>query len=112
MQDFSNLDVIYAGSSPTARTMEIGEINCRVHGKVQLVMFRDFVCRHTRRLSLKGYVRNMPDFTLEVVAQGKRDNLEKLIACLNKGPFLARVTRVDVEWQEPIGTRDSFEIVF
>ena len=75
-------------------------------------MFRDFVCRHARRLSLKGYVRNMPDSTLEVVAQGNRDNLEKLIACLNKGPFLARVTSVDVEWQEPIGTHDSFEIVF
>jgi len=54
----------------------------------------------------------MPDSTLEVVAQGNRDNLEKLIACLNKGPFLARVTSVDVKWQEPIGTRDSFEIVF
>jgi len=88
------------------------EVHCRVHGRVQMVLFRDFVQRHARHLALTGYARNMPDFTVEVVAQGYRDNLEKLIARLHKGPFLAHVTRVDVTWREPTEQFSSFDIVF
>lgn len=92
--------------------MEKEEIRALVHGKVQMVMFRDFVQRHARRLALVGTVRNTPDFTVEVVAQGYHDNLEKLVERLHKGPFLARVTRVDVEWREPSEEYSSFDIVF
>ena len=92
--------------------MEIQEIYCRVHGRVQMVMFRDFVQRKARHLVLTGFVRNTPDFTVEVVAQGHRDNLEKLLTYLHKGPFLAHVTHVDVEWRKPTELFDSFDIVF
>ncbi|RJQ34222.1 acylphosphatase [Candidatus Parcubacteria bacterium] len=88
------------------------EILCRVHGRVQMVMYRDFVQRKARSLALVGYVRNMPDFTVEVVAQGHKDSLEKLAAHLHKGPFLAHVTKVDIEWHEPKNQYQSFDIVF
>ena len=88
------------------------EIHCRVHGRVQMVMFRDFVQRKARRLALVGYVRNMPDSTVEVVAQGFPDNLEKLVAYLHRGSLLAHVTKVDIEWHEPKNQYDSFDIVF
>lgn len=100
------------GSNPSPRTMEVEEIRCIVSGKVQGVMYRDFVARHARHLALTGYVKNTPDFTVEVVAQGHDDKLEKLIERLHKGPFLARVSKVDVEWREPSGTYRSFDIVF
>lgn len=90
--------------------MEIEEIRALVHGNVQMVMFRDFAARHARHLALAGYVRNMPDFTVEVVAQGFPDKLEKLIEKLHKGPFLSRVSRVDVEWQSPTQKFDGFQI--
>ena len=92
--------------------MEIEEVRCIVSGKVQGVFYRDFVVKHARHLALAGYVRNAPDFKVEVVAQGYRDKLEKLVEHLRKGPFLARVSKVDVEWQEPSEKIGSFDVVF
>ena len=88
------------------------EISCRIHGRVQMVMYRDFVQRKARSLALVGYVHNMPDSTVEVVAQGHKDSLEKLVAHLHKGPFLSHVTKVDIEWHEPKNRYESFDIVF
>jgi len=61
---------------------EIAEIRCIVQGKVQGVFYRDFVVKRARHLAIAGYVRNAPDFKVEVVAQGYKDNLEKLIEYL------------------------------
>ena len=92
--------------------MEIEEIRCVVQGKVQGVFYRDFVAKHARHLALTGFVRNTPDFTVEIVAQGFRDKLEKLVEHLHKGPFLARVSKVETEWRIPKERLDSFDIVF
>ena len=92
--------------------MEIEEVRCIVSGKVQGVFYRDFVAKHARHLALAGYVRNAPDFKVEVVAQGYKDKLEKLIELLRKGPFLARVSKVDVEWRKPTEKFGSFDVVF
>jgi len=92
--------------------MEIEEVRCLVKGKVQGVFYRDFVGKHARHLALTGYVRNMPNFTVEIVAQGYRNKLEKFLAHVRKGPFLARVSDVDVEWREPSGEFASFDVVF
>ena len=92
--------------------MEIEEIRCIVRGKVQGVFYRDFVAKHARHLALTGFVRNTPNFTAEVVAQGYRDKLEKLLEHLRKGPFMSRVSDVDVEWRTPSREFASFEIVF
>ncbi|OGG79769.1 hypothetical protein A3A39_04495 [Candidatus Kaiserbacteria bacterium RIFCSPLOWO2_01_FULL_54_13] len=92
--------------------MEIEEIRCVVRGKVQGVFYRDFVAKHARHLALTGYVRNAPNFTVEVVAQGYRDSLEKFLTHIRKGPFLARVSDVDVEWREPTEQYESFNVVF
>jgi acylphosphatase len=51
-----------------------------------------------RRLSLQGFVRNRPDRTVEVVAEGKQQDLELFLDYLNQGPSAARVERVDVKW--------------
>lgn len=92
--------------------MKEEEVYCVVHGRVQMVMYRDFVQRKARELALTGYVRNLPDHTVEVIAQGPRGNLEKLITLLHKGPLLAHVSGVDVEWREPKKRYASFDIVF
>ena len=92
--------------------MEKEEIRCIVRGKVQGVFYRDFVQKHARHLALTGYVRNTPDFTVEIIAQGHQGNLEKFLVLIRKGPFLARVSNVDVEWREPKERFISFEVVF
>ena len=92
--------------------MEIEEVRCVVKGKVQGVFYRDFVAKHARHLALTGYVRNMSNFTVEIVAQGYRDKLEKFLEHTRKGPFLARVSDMEVERREPSKEFKSFDVVF
>lgn len=74
-------------------------VHAFVHGRVQGVFFRDFVCRWARSLGLTGFVRNLPDGeTVEVVAEGERERLEELLRHLETGPKGARVERVEYEW--------------
>jgi acylphosphatase len=83
-----------------------------VHGRVQGVFFRDFVCINAQRLGLAGLVRNLPDgYTIEVIAQGPRAQLEKLLKILRQGPPEARVDKLDVEWGEHTERYGSFRVV-
>lgn len=77
-----------------------------------MVMFRDFVQRKARALDVVGTVENKDDGTVSVIAQGLEENLQKLIEHLHKGPFLARIARVDVEWHEPAGKFQGFKIIY
>jgi len=66
-----------------------------VHGRVQGVGFRWFVAREAGRLSLQGYVQNLPDGTVEVWASGDEAALRQLEQALGRGPSAARVDRVE-----------------
>lgn len=88
------------------------EIRAIVSGRVQMVMYRDFTCRTARRWGIGGTVRNLSDGTVEVIAQGRREDLEQFIKRLKRGPLLARVAHVEVVWRHPTRTFDSFEIVY
>lgn len=81
-----------------------------ISGRVQLVMYRDFVQRKASALGVAGEVKNLKDGTVEIIAEGKRAILEKLIETLHKGPVLARVDSVKVEWREPTGMFTGFSI--
>lgn len=90
----------------------VKEIQANIVGKVQMVLFRDFIQRHARSLGLLGTVENLQDGSVEVIAQGAEEKLEKLIEHLRKGPFLARVVRVDVKWREPAEDFQGFTIIY
>lgn len=79
---------------------------------VQGVNFRAFVLRHARALGLTGYVRNLREPAVEVVAEGERQALERLLRGLEVGPRGARVERVDVNWSEYSGAYSRFEVRF
>lgn len=66
-----------------------------VHGRVQGVGFRWFVWQAAARLGLRGLARNLPDGSVEVVAEGPENALAELARALAKGPAAARVERVD-----------------
>ena len=91
---------------------------CRIYGRVQMVMFRDFTTRKARLLGLVGYVRNLPDGSVEAHGQGSRESLERWAAYLHKGPLLSHVERIESHWDKdaPSGISekpfDSFNIVF
>jgi acylphosphatase len=71
-----------------------------VHGRVQGVFFRESTRREALRLGVGGWVRNLPDGTVEVFAAGERPLLEALSRWLHRGPETARVTAVHAEWGE------------
>ena len=87
-------------------------IECRVTGRVQMVMYRDFIQRKASGLGLFGFVRNNPDGSVTVVAEGLREKLEQLIVKLHKGSILSRVDNVKVEWKEATGEYSEFKIEY
>ena len=83
-----------------------------VYGMVQGVNYRYFVQRHAESTGLAGYVRNLEDGNVEVVAEGEKEKLQQLIARLKVGPRAAHVERVDVEWVGYSGKYRGFDIAF
>jgi acylphosphatase len=80
-------------------------------GRVQGVNFRDYVLARARSRGLVGYVRNLPDGrSVEVVAEGPRSDLERLLEYLHEGPRMSRVDAVDVDWGEPTGEYGHFGV--
>ncbi len=73
-------------------------IHVMVKGRVQGVGFRASTQIEAKKLALHGWVRNLPDGKVEFVAEGKRDNLEKLLAWAKKGPTTASVADLQVRW--------------
>ena len=91
----------------------MAELHAMVYGFVQGVGFRYFVAQKARALGLKGIVKNSPDGSVEVMAQGSRENLELLLEELKKGPGYGRVDKVRAEWQkETKGFGESFSVEF
>jgi acylphosphatase len=72
---------------------------------VQGVGFRHFTRSTARRLDLRGFVRNDPQGTVTIVAEGPRDALDALVDALHEGPTAAEVRDVDVSWE---AARDEF----
>ena len=81
-----------------------------VRGRVQGVGFRWFVEWEAHMLGIAGWVRNNPDGTVEVLAQGTRDQLVGLHSRLREGPRAARIDDVEVSNAEPVSGLTSFQI--
>ena len=76
-------------------------VNIIVHGKVQGVSFRASTETKASELSIKGWVQNLPNDTVEVHAEGDHENLDKFIKWCQKGPPFAKVSKCDLDWIMP-----------
>ena len=85
-------------------------VRLRVVGRVQGVGYRFFIEREAGRLGLSGWVRNMPDGSVELEAEGDRAILRELVGRAREGPPLSRVTRVDEAWDEGAPRHAGFHI--
>ena len=81
-----------------------------VRGRVQGVGFRWFVEREAHILNIAGWVRNNSDGTVEILAQGTRDQLAGLQSRLREGPRAARIDAVDVSEAQPAAGLTSFQV--
>ena len=89
---------------------DLASVQVIVYGFVQGVYFRDFTSRQAVKLGLTGYVRNLPEGTVEVQAEGERKHLEELIDHLKVGPPAAKVTEVVTNWSEYTGSYSGFRV--
>ncbi|NPV79488.1 MAG: acylphosphatase [Firmicutes bacterium] len=82
----------------------------RVRGYVQGVGFRAFAQRKALSRGLRGYVKNLPDGSVEAVAEGPKDLIQDFIIDLRSGPSLSEVEEVNVTWEQYVGEFVSFRI--
>ena len=75
----------------------------KISGRVQGVLYRRHAEREALRLGLGGFVRNLPDGSVECVVEGEQEALEAFLAWARRGPALARVDAVTVNEREPLG---------
>lgn len=81
-----------------------------VHGRVQGVGFRAWTVRQARTLGLRGTVRNRPNGSVEVEAEGPDTALQQLRQLLERGPMFADVTDLRELEPGPDSLPDPFEI--
>ncbi len=89
------------------------QVKLTISGKVQGVCYRDAAQKQARKLSITGWVRNMPDGTVEILCRGESGAIEKFISWCKNGSPAASVRSVDVE-KQPLDNEklhDSFDIV-
>lgn len=81
-------------------------LKIRVTGRVQGVNFRASSRQQAEPLGITGYARNLADGSVEVLACGDEDALERFVRWLHEGPGMAEVDDVQVEECEPVQRRD------
>lgn len=85
-------------------------LSARITGRVQGVGFRHFTTVNARRLNLDGWVRNEPDGSVRLEAEGPKDALDDLVEAVHRGPRAARVDDVDIAWDAPSNAFDGFQV--
>jgi acylphosphatase len=91
-------------------TMDNHRLHARVYGLVQGVYFRDTTRQNANALKITGWVRNLLDGSVEVLAEGPRPALDTLLKFLHSGPPHARVERVETEWGAATGEFTGFAV--
>ncbi|RKX29300.1 MAG: acylphosphatase [Candidatus Zixiibacteriota bacterium] len=84
----------------------------KIEGFVQGVGYRYFCLNRARNLGLKGWVKNNPDSSVSVLAEGDRGAIESLIAELKAGPSSAVINNVTIKWLKISGQFSDFKVTF
>lgn len=88
------------------------QLTAIVHGYVQGVSFRYYTRRAANRLGVTGWVANLRNGNVKVVAEGEEANLQEFLAFLREGSPAARVERVDTTWAEAEDAFQNFSVRF
>jgi acylphosphatase len=86
------------------------QLHAWVQGKVQGVGFRYYVRQRAAELPVAGWVRNLSDGRVELLAQGSRPDLQALLAAVRQGPRGSQVNDVRVEWGTAAGVLSGFSV--
>lgn len=92
--------------------MSKGRVHLKIHGKVQGVFFRATAKEKAEQLGLVGWVRNNPEGSVEITAEGNKEDLESFITWCNRGPRNSRVDHVSVVRGNYSGEFEDFRIEY
>ena len=81
-----------------------------VSGRVQGVFFRAETQAMALKEGLSGWVRNLPDGTVEAVFEGEEEAVDRAVEWCRRGPRFARVNHIDVRWEDETGETSRFEV--
>ncbi len=87
-------------------------IHLIISGRVQGIFFRHNTNKVANKLGLTGFVRNLPDGNVEVIAEGDEEKLKELIAFCKKGPEGAYVEDIKIEYGKPKKEFSAFSIKY
>lgn len=90
--------------------MAIKRAHVFVSGRVQGVWFRGYTQEQAQELAVTGWVRNLWDGRVEAVFEGEEAAVQQMVDWCHTGPPSARVTKVDVAWEEATGEFKGFRI--
>jgi acylphosphatase len=99
-----------AAANGAAATHALRRVHAFVSGRVQGVGFRDFTSQHARGLHVSGWVMNLADHRVELVAEGPANDVEKLLEAVGKGPAGAQVDKVERKDEPYTGEFKRFEV--
>lgn len=83
-----------------------------ISGRVQGVCYRMETQRAAQRNGVVGWVKNKKDGTVEAVFEGDKQDIDSVLSWCHKGPRLADVAGIDVEWESFTGDYSSFDITY
>ncbi|MEX2143337.1 MAG: acylphosphatase [Anaerolineales bacterium] len=86
------------------------QLHARVRGRVQGVGFRYFVRQQAAAFPITGWVRNISDGWVELLAEGTRADLETVLEAVRRGPPGALVDEVAADWRPASGDWTTFSI--
>jgi len=90
----------------------LSRVHVFVSGRVQGVAYRYFVERRAAEIPVTGWVRNLRDGRVEIMAEGKKADLESFLEFLRQGPRMANVDDLDILWEDYRGEYKDFRIGF
>ncbi len=85
-------------------------IHLIISGKVQGVFYRDFARTEAEKRDITGYVKNLRNGNVEIIAEGEDRNVEKFAAICRKGPLMAFVKGTEIKEEPPTGEFEGFDI--
>ena len=89
---------------------ELSQVRAVIEGRVQGVGFRYFVRQAAMGMELVGWVRNLSDGRVELMAEGTRKDCEYLLKLVKQGPSMSEVSRIETQWGNPSGKEKGFRI--
>lgn len=88
------------------------QVHLYISGRVQGVAFRWATNDVAGKYGVKGFVKNLADGRVEVLAEGEKDVLDLFVKWCKQGPPSARVTDMEIEWQDATGKLKNFKIKY